>query len=87
MICVAASGNNSKAKVGNPANLPFVMGVASTSDKDLRSTFTTYGTGVFVAAPGEGIVTTFPGQNYAGGDWNFIQRATGGGSGGADGAG
>lgn len=65
VICVAAAGNNSKVKVGNPANLPYVMGVASTSDKDLRSKFTTFGTGVFVAAPGEGIVTTFPGQNYA----------------------
>jgi subtilisin family serine protease len=64
-ICVAAAGNNSKIHVGNPANLPYVMGVASTSDKDARSTFTTYGTGVFVGAPGEGILTTFPGQNYA----------------------
>jgi len=65
VICVAAAGNSSKTKVGNPANLPYVMGVASSSDQDLRSKFTSYGTGVFVAAPGEGIVTTFPGQNYA----------------------
>jgi subtilisin family serine protease len=65
VICVAAAGNHSKVKVGNPANLPYVMGVASTSNKDLRSTFTSFGKGVFVAAPGEGIVTTFPGQNYA----------------------
>jgi thermitase len=65
VICVAAAGNNNKVKVGNPANLPYVMGVASSSDNDLRSKFTSYGSGVFVAAPGEGIVTTFPGQNYA----------------------
>jgi subtilisin family serine protease len=65
VISVAAAGNNAKVSVGNPANLPYVMGVASTSDKDLRSKFTSYGSGVFVAAPGEGIVTTFPGQNYA----------------------
>ena len=65
VICVAAAGNNNKVKVGNPANLPYVMGVASSSDKDLRSKFTSYGRGVFVAAPGEGIATTFPGQNYA----------------------
>jgi subtilisin family serine protease len=65
VICVAAAGNNYKMKVGNPANLPFVMGVASSSNQDLRSKFTSFGSGVFVAAPGEGIVTTFPGQNYA----------------------
>jgi subtilisin family serine protease len=64
-ICVAAAGNDRKAKVGNPASLPYVMGVASTSDKDQRSWFTSYGAGVFLAAPGEGIVTTYPGQNYA----------------------
>jgi subtilisin family serine protease len=65
VICVAAAGNNSKKKVGNPANLPYVMGIASTTNKDVRSSFTSYGTGVFEAAPGEGIVTTYPGQNYA----------------------
>jgi len=65
VICVAAAGNNYKVKVGNPANLPYVMGVASSSNIDLRSKFTSFGSGVFVTAPGEGIVTTFPGQNYA----------------------
>jgi subtilisin family serine protease len=65
VICVAAAGNNAKVKMGNPGNLPSVMGIASTTQSDTRSTFTTYGTGVFEAAPGEGVVTTFPGQNYA----------------------
>jgi subtilisin family serine protease len=64
-ICVAAAGNNSKTKVENPANLPYVMGIASTTNKDQRSSFTSYGAGVFEGAPGEGIVTTYPGQNYA----------------------
>jgi subtilisin family serine protease len=65
VICVAAAGNNAKVKMGNPGNLPNVMGIASTSQSDTRSTFTTYGNGVFEGAPGEGVVTTFPGQNYA----------------------
>jgi subtilisin family serine protease len=64
-ICVAAAGNSNKVKVGNPANLPYVMGIASTTNKDVRSSFTSYGAGVFEAAPGEGVVTTYPGQNYA----------------------
>jgi subtilisin family serine protease len=43
------------------------MGVASTSDLDTRSTFSNYGTGVWVAAPGEAIVTTYPFGTYAAG--------------------
>ena len=65
VICIAAAGNTGQANVGNPANLPYVMGVASTSNLDTRSTFSSYGKGVFLAAPGEGIVTTYPGSNYA----------------------
>jgi len=65
VICVAAAGNTGLTNIGNPANLPYVMGVASTSNLDARSTFSSYGAGVFLAAPGEGIVTTYPGSNYA----------------------
>jgi hypothetical protein len=65
VICIASAGNTGTAAVGQPANLPYVMGVASTSNQDNRSTFSSYGAGVFVAAPGEGIVTTYPGGNYA----------------------
>lgn len=65
VICVAAAGNDGKPDVGNPANLEYVMGVASTSNTDTLSVFSSYGKGVFLAAPGEGIVTTYPGSNYA----------------------
>jgi hypothetical protein len=65
VICVAAAGNDGKQDVGNPANLEYVMGVASTSNTDVLSVFSSYGRGVFLAAPGEGIVTTYPGSNYA----------------------
>jgi len=65
VLCIAAAGNTGLPNVGNPANLHYVMGVASTSNADTRSTFSTYGKGVFVAAPGEGVVTTYPGSNYA----------------------
>jgi subtilisin family serine protease len=44
------------------------MGVASTSDLDTRSSFSNYGNQVvWVAAPGEGIVTTYPFSTYAAG--------------------
>jgi len=40
--------------------------VASTSNNDTQSTFTNYGPGlVWVAAPGEGVVTLYPYGTYA----------------------
>ncbi|PYU54394.1 MAG: hypothetical protein DMG55_31645, partial [Acidobacteria bacterium] len=45
-----------------------VIGVASTSDQDTRSSFSNYGNAiVWVAAPGEAIVTTYPFGTYAAG--------------------
>jgi len=45
-----------------------VMGVASTSDTDTRSSFSNYGDAVvWVAAPGEAIVSTYPFSTYAAG--------------------
>jgi subtilisin family serine protease len=42
------------------------MGVASTTNFDALSNFSNYGSGdVFVGAPGEGIVTTYPYGTYA----------------------
>jgi len=44
------------------------MGVASTTDTDTRSSFSNYGNAiVWVAAPGEGILTTYPFSTYAAG--------------------
>ena len=65
VIMVASAGNTGLPYVSNPAAMQKVIGVASTSNTDTRSTFSSYGTGVWVAAPGEAIITTYPGQNYA----------------------
>ncbi len=65
VICFAAAGNTGTAQVGSPANLTEVMGIASTTPFDTVSHFTNYGSGVFVAAPGENVITTYPGNNYA----------------------
>ena len=68
VILVASSGNDGEMEVVYPAALHGVMGVASTDNEDQRSTFSNYGDQVvFVAAPGEGIVTTYPFGNYAAG--------------------
>src|SRR6266478_2294566 len=45
-----------------------VMGVASTTNQDTRSQFSNYGNAiVWVAAPGEAIVSTYPYSTYAAG--------------------
>ena len=68
VICVASAGNDGKQ---NPPVFPAgyhsqIIAVASTNNQDIRSTFSNYGNAlVDVAAPGEGIVTLYPGNNYA----------------------
>jgi subtilisin family serine protease len=67
VISVASAGNDGKKMLAYPAAFADrVMGVASTTNDDVRSTFSNYGSGlVWVAAPGEGIVTTYPLGTYA----------------------
>jgi subtilisin family serine protease len=67
LICVASAGNDGADVLVYPAALNNVMGVASTSDYDTRSTFSNYGSDVWVAAPGEGIISTYPWGSYAAG--------------------
>ena len=66
VICVASAGNNGKEIQVYPASLNYGIGVASTSDSDTLSSFSNYGSQVvWVGAPGENIVTTYPYGNYA----------------------
>lgn len=68
VICVAAAGNNGLETTVYPAGLKGVIDVASTSDEDVRSAFSNYGAPpVWLAAPGEGIMTTYPYGSYAAG--------------------
>lgn len=66
VVCVASSGNDGEQEVVYPAGLKNVMGVASTNDFDQRSSFSNYGDQVvWIAAPGENIVTTYPFGTYS----------------------
>jgi subtilisin family serine protease len=67
VVLVAAAGNESTNAPVYPAALnSSVMGIASTTDWDARSTFSNYGaTDVWIAAPGEYVISTFPGGTYA----------------------
>jgi subtilisin family serine protease len=68
VISVASAGNDGLRTVVYPGGLPGVIDVASTSDNDTQSSFTNYGAPpVWLAAPGESIVTTYPWGTYAAG--------------------
>jgi len=68
VICAASSGNDGAEELVYPAGLQNVMGVASTNNQDQRSSFSNYGNQiVWVAAPGEGVITTYPFATYAAG--------------------
>jgi subtilisin family serine protease len=68
VIMIASSGNDGSKTLVYPASYGGVLGIGSSTNTDLRSTFSNYGSGVVTfAAPGEGITTTYPGGNYAAG--------------------
>jgi len=69
VICAASAGNDGMQVIVYPASYQNnVMGVASTSDTDTRSSFSNYGDAiVWVAAPGEAIISTYPFSTYAAG--------------------
>jgi subtilisin family serine protease len=66
VICVASAGNDGQRTLVYPAGLGTVIGVASVSQENQASSFTNSGPNlVTVAAPGEGLVTTYLGSHYA----------------------
>jgi len=70
VVPVAAVGNSGiQTNQIYPAGYSAVVGVASVNDLDQRSTFSNYGNNlVSVAAPGEAVISTYPGtNNYAAG--------------------
>ncbi|HXA86155.1 MAG TPA: S8 family serine peptidase, partial [Candidatus Dormibacteraeota bacterium] len=68
VIMIASSGNDGSKTLVYPASYGGVQGIGSSTNTDLRSTFSNYGSGVVTfAAPGEGVTTTYPGGNYAAG--------------------
>jgi subtilisin family serine protease len=68
VLTVASAGNDGERTVVYPGGLRGVVDVASTSNTDIQSTFTNYGAPpVWISAPGEGVVTTYPWGRYAAG--------------------
>src|SRR5438270_10731279 len=69
VICASSAGNDGMEEPVYPAAYQNdVMGVASTSNTDTRSSFSNHGDAtVWVAAPGEAIISTYPFGTYAAG--------------------
>ena len=66
VIAIASAGNEGRQMTVYPAGYEGVISVASTNHADLRSIFSNFGTeSISLAAPGEALVTTYPGNNYA----------------------
>jgi subtilisin family serine protease len=66
VICVASAGNDAATALVYPAGFGNVVSVGSVSPLGEQSTFSNYGPDlVQIAAPGEGLITTYPGNHYA----------------------
>jgi subtilisin family serine protease len=66
VVLVAAAGNESTSARVYPASMSGkVVGIASTTDWDTRSSFSNYGSyDVWIGAPGEYVISTYPGGAY-----------------------
>lgn len=63
---IAAAGNDGLKTLVYPASIGGVQGIGSTSNTDAISSFSNFGSGVVMfAAPGEGVITTYPAGSFA----------------------
>lgn len=72
VIVIAASGNSGpSAGLSYPAGIKGVMAVGATDSKDAIASFSQVGTHISVAAPGVGILSTFPLHSNGIGQQNY----------------
>ena len=64
-LCISSAGNSGANTMVYPASYPQVVGVGSTNFSDRRSPFSNFGHAARTSAPGEALITLFPGGNYA----------------------
>jgi hypothetical protein len=66
VIPVASAGNEGNSQLRYPAAYDSAVGVAATTNDDVRSSYSSYGSRlVYVAAPGDGVITTYPMSTFA----------------------
>jgi thermitase len=64
VVLVAAAGNDNVSTTFEPASYTNVIAVGAVNDRDRKATFSNYGTWVDVVAPGVGIASTYPNNQY-----------------------
>ena len=66
VVTVASAGNEGTSQLRYPAAYDNVIGVAATTNDDVRSSYSNYGSQlVTAAAPGDGVITTYPWGTFA----------------------
>lgn len=63
-VLIAASGNDGNQTVFYPAGYPEVIAVSAIDETENKATFSDFGTFVDIAAPGNNILSTLPGNQY-----------------------
>ena len=64
VVVVAAAGNSANTQRLYPAYYHNSIAVAATDNNDVKASFSSYGSWVDVAAPGENIFSTFPNHSF-----------------------
>lgn len=67
-VLVAAAGNDNEAKVIYPATFEHVISVGASDKQDKRASFSNYGAGIDIIAPGDRVFGTVPKNHYS--DWS-----------------
>ena len=73
-VVTCASGNDGVANVGYPAHYEGCTSVGSSTTDDQRSSFSNYGTGLDIVAPGSDILSSVRGGSYE--SWSGTSMAT-----------
>ena len=64
VVIVAAAGNSANSSKTYPGYYDKCIAVAATNNNDVKASFSSYGSWVDVAAPGENIYSTFPNHSF-----------------------
>lgn len=64
VVIVAAAGNSANPSKTYPAYYVNCIAVAATTNNDVKASFSSYGSWVDVAAPGENVYSTFPNHSF-----------------------
>jgi hypothetical protein len=66
-LVVAAAGNNNSSSPHYPSSYQNVLSVAATDESDMKTSFSDYGAGVDVSAPGINVFSTWQNDTYTSG--------------------